>query len=103
MSTTRPSGPRTDGGTVQLAADWHDRHRPGVVRRIRDYAGTCSLETHLTGTERAASTPVPVTYAAAAIAGWWTLNRDRPPPAPTAEQLARCAGLRRQSRPRGRQ
>ncbi len=29
---------------VSLAADWHDRLRPGVVRRIRDYAGMCSIE-----------------------------------------------------------
>src|SRR6266536_2117064 len=41
---------RTEGGSVGQAADWHDRHRPGVVRRIREAAGTCSIETHDPGT-----------------------------------------------------
>jgi hypothetical protein len=93
---------RMESGTVQLAADWHDRHRPGVVRRIRDYAGTCSLETHLPGAERHSAAAVPLADAVPAIADWWALGRDQPPPAPTAEQLARCAGPRRPSRPRGR-
>jgi hypothetical protein len=93
---------RTDGGPVQLAADWHDRHRPGVVRRIRDYAGTCSLETHLPGGDQYASVGVPPADAIPAISGWWTVGRDQPPPAPTADQLARCAGPRRHSRPRSR-
>jgi hypothetical protein len=93
---------RTDGGTVQLAADWHDRHRPGVVRRIRDYAGTCSLETHLPAADPDQHGPavVPLADAADDIAGWWTLARDQPAPAPTPDQLARCAGPRRHSRPR---
>ncbi len=31
---------------VGLAADWHDRYRPGVVKRIRQVAGSCSRERH---------------------------------------------------------
>ena len=93
---------RTEGGTVQLAADWHDRHRPGVVRRIRDYAGVCSIETHLSGTDRQLAPAVPLADAVAAIAGWWTLARDQPPPAPTPEQVARRSGPRHSGSPRGR-
>jgi hypothetical protein len=92
---------RADSGTVQLAADWHDRHRPGVVRRIRDYAGTCSLETHLAAGGRPADA-VPLADATTAIAGWWALRRDHPPPAPTAEQLGRRAGPRRPGQAWGR-
>ena len=68
--------------------DWHDRQRPGVVRRITDYAGLCSLEAHLPGGER--HTPAraaPTADAAPVIAAWWTACRDQPPPAPSAEQL----------------
>jgi len=37
--------------SVQLAGDWHDRQRPGVVRRIRTLAGSCSIERHQTRTD----------------------------------------------------
>ena len=30
------------GASVQLAGDWHDRQRPGVVRRVRTAVGSCS-------------------------------------------------------------
>ena len=36
------------GASVQLAGDWHDRQRPGVVRRIKSGAGSCSIERHQT-------------------------------------------------------
>ncbi len=93
---------RTDAGTVQLAADWHDRHRPGVVRRIREYAGACSIETHVPDGDQHRPAGGPLPDAVPSIADWWALHRDQPPPAPTPDQLARCAGPRRQSRPRGR-
>ena len=34
--------------SVALVGDWHDRQRPGVVRRIRQSAGSCSIENHQT-------------------------------------------------------
>ena len=37
---------RDDKAAVSLAGDWHDRYRPGVVRRITTSAGRCSLENH---------------------------------------------------------
>jgi hypothetical protein len=77
------------GAASTAVGDWHDRQRPGVVRRIRDYAGPCSLEQHQPGVDR--HTPVtvaaPVTDAVPAIAGWWATRRTDPPPAPTAKQL----------------
>jgi hypothetical protein len=78
--------------------DWHDRQRPGVVHRIRDYAGMCSLEQHQHGADQ--HTPVtvaPLTDAVPAIAGWWATRRTDPPPAPTAEQLD--AARRHEPRP----
>lgn len=75
------------------AADWHDRLRPGVVRRIRDtYAKSCSIENHPPGPEHAdEAAPVPLADAVPAIAAWWTNQRDQPAPAPTQEQLAHAA------------
>lgn len=65
------------------AGDWHDRCRPGVVRRIRVAAGTCSRESH-----RASPRPTTACLDAViqAIAAWWTGDRDGCPP--TAEHLA---------------
>ena len=87
------------GVQVSLAADWHDRQRPGVVRRIREAAGICSVENHQPGYDRhTAAQQVPLAGAARAIAGWWATNRDAAPPAPTAEQLAAAACPRSRSR-----
>jgi hypothetical protein len=80
--------------------DWHDRQRPGVVRRIRDYAGMCSLENH----QPDAHTPapqVPTADAAGLICRWWGTDRTNTPPAPTAAQLTATAGPR-DGRNRGR-
>jgi hypothetical protein len=76
------------GAAGTAVGDWHDRQRPGVVRRIRDYAGLCSLEQHQPGVDQHTPVPVrPVTDAVRAIAGWWATRRGDPPPAPTSEQL----------------
>ncbi len=89
--------------TIAQVADWHDRHRPGVVRRIKDYAGLCSLENHQPGHSRHQPAPnVPVADAATAIAGWWSTGRDTTPPVPTAEQLAEAGGVARVGSSRGR-
>jgi hypothetical protein len=78
--------------------DWHDRQRPGVVRRIGGYASACSLGAHRPGGDRHTPIPATVTDAAAAIAGWWTTKRDQPAPEPTDQQLAEAAA--RAMRPR---
>jgi hypothetical protein len=68
-----------------------------VVRRISDYAGTCSLELHLPG--RATGAPhVPVADAIAAIAEWWTQHRDQPGPEPTNDQMVTAAASARRAR-----
>jgi hypothetical protein len=88
------------GASGTAVGDWHDRQRPGVVARIRAYAGMCSLEAHNPGQDRA--TPAPATPTADAvetIAGWWATSRELPGPTPTEEQIA--AANARWRRPAG--
>jgi hypothetical protein len=92
---------RDDEASVRAVGDWHDRLRPGVVRRIHSYARTCSLENHLPG--RATGAPyVPVIdgdpAAAEAITAWWTERRDQPGPTPTPDQMTTAATAARQAR-----
>jgi hypothetical protein len=94
---------RDDGGSVRAVADWHDRLRPGVVRRIHSYAKTCSLENHLPGRPRATGAPhLPVIdgdpAAGEAITAWWSRRRDQPGPTPTHEQMTSAAAAARQAR-----
>jgi hypothetical protein len=70
-----------------LAGDWHDRQRPGVVRRIKNSAGTCSRENHQTrpgwDTNPAANSGPPLVPAEAdldGIARWWGVHRDEAAP-----------------------
>jgi hypothetical protein len=69
-------------------ADWHDRQRPNVVRRITEYAGRCALAEHVPTGERTTTTPPRVLTAEAAddVARAWTA--DRSAPYPTPDQLA---------------
>lgn len=72
-------GPRA---SVGAAADWHDRQRPGVVRRIGAQA-TCSRERHQhTDRSRASAPTVPAEPDLPAIAHWWGTHRERPAPQP---------------------
>jgi hypothetical protein len=74
------------GASAGLAGDWHDRQRPGVVRRLKTSVGSCSCESHQTrpgwNTTPTAAAPVPGTDAAASIARWWAGGRDEQPPEP---------------------
>lgn len=72
--------------SVALAGDWHDRQRPGVVRRIRQTVGSCSRDRHR---DRPGRPPLhsgrPDLSGAdqlAEIAGWWATGRDLAPPEP---------------------
>ena len=95
-----------DTASIRAAADWHDRLRPGVVRRIHAYARTCSLENHLPGRPNATGAPhVPVvdddstaSGALGAIAAWWTDDRDQPGPVPTDDQMTAAAAATRLAR-----
>jgi hypothetical protein len=71
------------------ASDWHERQRPGVLARVKTYAGFCSLEAHLPGKERHRPAPdTPTEDAVPAVAAWWATRREEPGPEPTAEQIA---------------
>jgi hypothetical protein len=73
---------------VTAVGDWHDRQRPGVVARVKSYAGLCSLEAHQPGQDRATRGPVaPTQDAIADIAAWWVTRRDQAGPPPSAEQM----------------
>ena len=73
---------------VNAVGDWHDRQRPGVVKRIREFAGFCSLESHLLGGEMHVRAPIaPVPDAVPVIAAWWAVARADPAPVPSDEQL----------------
>jgi hypothetical protein len=81
---------------VNAVGDWHDRQRPGVVKRIREFAGFCSLESHLPGREMHGRAPAAsVADAVPVIAAWWAVARTDPAPVPSDEQIAA-------RRPRGR-
>lgn len=79
------------GATVQAAGDWHDRQRPGVVRRLRLSVGSCSVENHQARPGRPApptAVPVPGLDARASIARWWATARNHPAPEPAPESVA---------------
>ena len=77
-----------EGARVTAAADWHDRHRPGVLARIKSTADMCALDDHQPGKirHRPART-APVLDALPVIAAWWSTERDKPAPAPSPEQI----------------
>jgi hypothetical protein len=91
---------REDSANAAAAGDWHDRARPGVVRRVKTYAGTCSLEAHqpAEGGRLPGCSPVPLAEALEPIAAWWATRRDQPAPEPTDEQLAAARDAQRRPR-----
>jgi len=67
-------------------ADWHDRHRPGVTRRITAALGDCELSRHVPSADRHhPAAPVPLAAAAAQVAERWAAHRNTP--TPTQQQL----------------
>ncbi len=83
-------------GSWLRVGDWHDRQRPGVVRRLRAIAG-CELALHLTdptspgwltgsGSQVRPPDPAPVADAVAAVAQAWATLRTQPEP--VSAQLA---------------
>ncbi|WP_406048303.1 hypothetical protein [Kribbella sp. NBC_00889] len=77
----------------KLVGDWHDRQRPGVARRIGEYAPSCDVLKHRDPAGQPAVV-VPLAADADEFVTWWTTNRDANGPAPTAEQI-------KAGRPRG--
>jgi hypothetical protein len=88
---------RHDKAVVTLAGDWHDRYRPGVIRRITTTAGRCSLENHQPrdGQPLPGGPVVPVAGAAEQIATWWSTTRTDPAPEPDKWHLATANTRRR--------
>lgn len=90
-----------DTGSWLRAGDWHDRQRPGVVRRITRAVGSCELALHLTESNPGrltgassyvtAPAPAPLTTAVAQVAAVWVT--DGSTPEPDAEQLAESERL----------
>lgn len=77
-------GPRASWREV---ADWHDRHRPATVARLRDAIGGCELDRHRPGADRhhEHERDVPLRDALDAIARHWVTGRATPEP--SREQL----------------
>ncbi|GAA3435628.1 hypothetical protein [Kutzneria kofuensis] len=83
---------RAEDATVNRAGDWHDRYRPGVVRRIKQIVGTCSLENHLPrGAQQQSQPVVPVAEAMEPIAAWWAMRRGEPAPEPSERNLEQAS------------
>ncbi|SDH19317.1 hypothetical protein [Pseudonocardia oroxyli] len=73
--------------SVALAGEWHDRWRPGVVRRIKATAGVCSPENHQNrpGWPEVAAgmLEVPGEAQLGELAEWWAERRDERAPEPS--------------------
>lgn len=72
------------------AGDWHERQRPGVVKRIKEVVGGCELSQHRDGAPRAAgrALPAPLVGAAAWVVDAWCREpAERGFPSPTELQL----------------
>ncbi|MEU4390182.1 hypothetical protein [Kribbella sp. NPDC023855] len=70
----------------KLVGDWHDRQRPGVTRRIGEYAGDCDVLQHRDDADQRAVT-VPLAADADPFVTWWATARDDNGPAPTQDQI----------------
>jgi hypothetical protein len=70
----------------KLVGDWHDRQRPGVTRRIGEYAPSCDVLEHRDGAGQRAVT-LPLAADADPFVTWWATGRDTFGPAPTPEQI----------------
>ncbi len=73
-------------GAWRDVADWHDRMRPGVVKRLSVAVGGCELARHATSGDRNGSGPgVPLAGATDHIADTWTTTNTSP--TPTDQQI----------------
>ena len=73
-------------GAWRDVADWHDRMRPGVIKRLSAAVGGCELARHAASGDRAqALSVVPLVDAADQIAQTWTTSTSTP--TPTDDQL----------------
>lgn len=77
-----------EAGSWLRVADWHERHRPGVVKRVGPVVRRCELSLHAQGAEldRAADA-APLAVHTDQIATAWTTDPARPVPLPSTVQL----------------
>lgn len=74
-------------GSWQRVGDWHDRQRPGVVKRINTAVGACDLTQHQPGKPHGRPPVVaPLAGHAEQVAEAWTTGQ-RSHPQPSREQL----------------
>lgn len=67
-------------------ADWHERYRPGVQKRVTAAISSCELSLHLPGSEAASPAPTaPLRASNQAVAATWTSERRAP--IPTSAEL----------------
>lgn len=66
-------------GSPAKIADWHDRHRPGVTRRVLSALRDCELALHQ---QPRAASAVPLVGSADRIAEAWAPSRTSPQPTP---------------------
>ncbi|WP_433019977.1 hypothetical protein [Kribbella sp. CA-294648] len=75
-----------DEACNKLVGDWHDRQRPGVSRRVGEYAAGCNVLEHRDNANTRAVV-VPLAAEADPFVTWWATARDETGPAPTTEQI----------------
>lgn len=69
------------GASWRDVGDFHDRLRPGVVRRLHEAIGSCELALHTSGGDADLPAPtVPLADALGWIAELWTTDRTSPEP-----------------------
>jgi hypothetical protein len=88
--------------SVLAVGDWHDRYRPGVVRRVTHTAGTCSLERHTNRDAPESASSAPLASAVERIAAWWGTDGACPAPVATHADLDEAAEYWRRSGGGGR-
>ena len=86
----------TTGNWLRVA-DWHDRLRPNVVKRIRAANVACELSEHRPGREHDRPTNVtPMAGSPQTIAAWAVAGRPYPAPHPTEAELAESERIYKQ-------
>jgi hypothetical protein len=85
-------------GSWRAVADWHDRQRPNLVRRLRPLVNKCELPLHAPGQEQGGPpATVPLAAHADAIAYRWTTTPGRHVPPPEGGQLVEAERYTRES------
>lgn len=72
-------------GSWRLVGDWHDRQRPGVVRRVGSALADCGLDRHVERGDRSHRPTVPLASAVEQLATSYS-HEPYDPPYPTTEQ-----------------